>query len=81
VTTTGAKALLMKAITPPIFSRDPEIAHSGPFGCDFFHHTQPVTPVTDTHFTLRNNEDLIGAARCVSVSQDVPNSIQRALTK
>src|SRR5260370_2534160 len=50
------------------FPAPPEIAHSGPFGSDFFHHTQPVTPVIDTHLTLRNNEDLIRAARCVSVS-------------
>jgi hypothetical protein len=36
----------------------------------FFHHKPSVCTITDFQHAVRDNEDLIGAARPVPVSQD-----------
>ena len=46
---------------------------------DFFHHKPSVSTVTDFQPALRDNEDLIGAARSVPVSQDGPRSCPKPI--
>jgi len=36
----------------------------------FFHHNQPVSPITDAQPVERNNDARIEESRCVPVSQD-----------
>ena len=44
-----------------------------------FHHKQPVSAITDLHPVIRDNENLIGAAKSVPFSQDGPRSCPKPI--
>jgi len=56
-----------------------ERSHFSNLTPDFFHHKPSVSTVTDFQPALRDNEDLIGAARSVPVSQDGPRSCPKPI--
>jgi hypothetical protein len=47
---------------------------------DFFHHKPSVSRITDIQPAMRDNEDLIGQRRSVSVSRDGPRRRPKAIS-